>query len=451
MPGKIVVRGAREHNLKNITVELPRDKFIVITGLSGSGKSTLAFDTIYAEGQRRYVESLTAYARQFLGLMNKPDVDAIEGLSPAISIEQKTTSKNPAAPSAPSPRSTTTSDSSTPGSASPTAPPTTFASKPRPRRRSQPASPTSTAAWSRSSPPSSGRRKAPTSSSSETSTQKATPAPASTRPSSAPTRKSPWNATRCTTSTSSSTASPPQTPPGSPKPANRHSRNPDGLLLVLDKKTRNLYSSACLPRLRTRLRRTPATHVLLQQPVRRLRNLPRPRHPHGLRPSLIIPDKTKCIADGAIALYRTAREGWRNSYLGAVAKHFGFDLFTPIEDLTEDQFNTIMYGTQERIRYNISMKNGEAHWSHQGSWEGLVPQSNASTNRPHRRTAARNSNASCASAPAPPAKVNASKKKSSPSASTTNPSTTPQPCPSNKPSSSSTTSTSPRKKRRSLN
>src|SRR6201996_2193265 len=91
----IHVRGAREHNLKNIDVEMPRDKLVVITGLSGSGKSSLAFDTIYAEGQRRYVESLSAYARQFLELMQKPDVDAIDGLSPAISIEQKTTSKNP--------------------------------------------------------------------------------------------------------------------------------------------------------------------------------------------------------------------------------------------------------------------------------------------------------------------------------------------------------------------
>ncbi|HEX4461219.1 MAG TPA: excinuclease ABC subunit UvrA, partial [Polyangia bacterium] len=92
---KIVVKGAREHNLKNIDVELPRDKLIVITGLSGSGKSSLAFDTIYAEGQRRYVESLSAYARQFLEQMGKPDIDSIEGLSPAISIEQKSTSKNP--------------------------------------------------------------------------------------------------------------------------------------------------------------------------------------------------------------------------------------------------------------------------------------------------------------------------------------------------------------------
>src|SRR4030088_2418670 len=92
---KIVIRGARQHNLKNIDLEIPRNALTVITGLSGSGKSSLAFDTIYAEGQRRYVESLSAYARQFLEQMEKPEVDSIEGLSPAISIEQKTTSKNP--------------------------------------------------------------------------------------------------------------------------------------------------------------------------------------------------------------------------------------------------------------------------------------------------------------------------------------------------------------------
>src|SRR5204863_3507879 len=95
MPDRIVVRGAREHNLQNIDVEIPRERLVVITGLSGSGKSSLAFDTLYAEGQRRYVESLSAYARQFLEQMEKPDVDAIEGLSPAIAIEQKTASKNP--------------------------------------------------------------------------------------------------------------------------------------------------------------------------------------------------------------------------------------------------------------------------------------------------------------------------------------------------------------------
>ena len=92
---KIVIHGARAHNLKNIDVTIPRDQLVVVTGLSGSGKSSLAFDTLYAEGQRRYVESLSAYARQFLGQMDKPDVDSIDGLSPAISIDQKTTSKNP--------------------------------------------------------------------------------------------------------------------------------------------------------------------------------------------------------------------------------------------------------------------------------------------------------------------------------------------------------------------
>ena len=95
MNDKIIIKGAKEHNLKNINLEIPRDKMVVVTGLSGSGKSSLAFDTLYAEGQRRYVESLSAYARQFLGIMEKPDVELIEGLSPAISIDQKTTSKNP--------------------------------------------------------------------------------------------------------------------------------------------------------------------------------------------------------------------------------------------------------------------------------------------------------------------------------------------------------------------
>ena len=95
MADRLVVRGAREHNLKDVSLDLPRDALIVFTGLSGSGKSSLAFDTIFAEGQRRYVESLSAYARQFLGQMDKPDVDFIDGLSPAVSIDQKAASRNP--------------------------------------------------------------------------------------------------------------------------------------------------------------------------------------------------------------------------------------------------------------------------------------------------------------------------------------------------------------------
>ena len=95
MNDRLIVRGAREHNLKNVSLDMPRNALIVFTGLSGSGKSSLAFDTIFAEGQRRYVESLSAYARQFLGQMDKPDVDFIEGLSPAVSIDQKSTNRNP--------------------------------------------------------------------------------------------------------------------------------------------------------------------------------------------------------------------------------------------------------------------------------------------------------------------------------------------------------------------
>ena len=118
----ITVKGARVNNLKNIDVCIPRDKLVVLTGLSGSGKSSLAFDTIYAEGQRRYVESLSSYARMFLGQMEKPDVDYIDGLSPAISIDQKTTSKNPRSTVGTVTRSTTTSDCCGPGWARLTAP-----------------------------------------------------------------------------------------------------------------------------------------------------------------------------------------------------------------------------------------------------------------------------------------------------------------------------------------
>ena len=105
---KITIQGAREHNLKNVDLAIPRNRMVVFTGLSGSGKSSLAFDTLFAEGQRRYVESLSAYARQFLGQMDKPDVDFIEGLSPAVSIDQKTTNRNPLW--VPSPKSTITCD-----------------------------------------------------------------------------------------------------------------------------------------------------------------------------------------------------------------------------------------------------------------------------------------------------------------------------------------------------
>ena len=122
MNDTIRIQGARENNLKNVDLTIPRDKLVVFTGLSGSGKSSLAFDTIYAEGQRRYVESLSSYARQFLGQMDKPDVDSIDGLSPAISIDQKTTSKNPRSTVVPSRKCTTICVCSGPEWAFPTVP-----------------------------------------------------------------------------------------------------------------------------------------------------------------------------------------------------------------------------------------------------------------------------------------------------------------------------------------
>ena len=115
----IYIKGARVHNLRNIEVEIPHDKLVVITGLSGSGKSTLAFDTIFAEGQRRYVESLSAYARQFLGKINKPDVDIITGIAPAIAIEQKVNTRTPVRRWARRPRYTTTSNCYMPASGTP--------------------------------------------------------------------------------------------------------------------------------------------------------------------------------------------------------------------------------------------------------------------------------------------------------------------------------------------
>lgn len=132
---QIRIRGARQHNLKNVDLDLPRNQLIVFTGVSGSGKSSLAFDTIFAEGQRRYVESLSAYARQFLGQLDKPDVDAIEGLSPAISIDQKSTSHNPAPPSARSRKLPIICGYSSGGRESPTVPTAIARLRPRPSMR----------------------------------------------------------------------------------------------------------------------------------------------------------------------------------------------------------------------------------------------------------------------------------------------------------------------------
>jgi len=373
----IIIKGAREHNLKNINVELPRDKFIVITGISGSGKSTLAFDTLYAEGQRRYVESLSAYARQFLGLMHKPDVDSIEGLSPAISIEQKTTSKNP--------RSTVGTITEIYDYLR-----LLFA------RIGTPYCPTHNIKIESQSPEKiSGRiareLKGPIMILSPIIRQKKGTYEQLFKD----LNKEGYTRVRVnktiyrtdeeiklerykkhdieivvdrvdSTDTSRLTEA-----------CEQSLKKSEGLLIVLDKSGKEyIYSSimAC-----------PSCGMVFEELQPRMFSFNSPfgacESCHGLGikmefdPDLIIPNKELSIADGAIALYKTIRDSWRNNYLGAVAKHYGFDIFTPIKNLNERQYRAIMYGSSDSIRFNLVMKNGDVQYSHIGRWEGLIPQS----------------------------------------------------------------------------
>jgi excinuclease ABC subunit A len=373
----IVIKGAREHNLQNITVELPRDQFIVITGISGSGKSTLAFDTLYAEGQRRYVESLSAYARQFLGLMNKPDVDSIDGLSPAISIEQKTTSKNP--------RSTVGTITEIYDYLR-----LLYA------RIGTPYCPDHNIKIESQTPEKISERiaqehRGPVTILSPVIRQKKGTYEQLFKD----LNKEGYTRIRVnrtihrtddviklerykkhdidividridTADTSRLTEATEQA-----------LQKSEGLLVVQDKSGNDhLYSSAMA---------CPVCGMIFEELQPRMFSFNSPFgacetcHGLGIRmdfdPDLIIPNKDLSIADGAIALYKTIRDSWRNNYLGAVAKHYGFDIFTPIKNLTERQYRAIMYGSSDPIRFNFVMKNGEAHYSHIGNWEGLIPQS----------------------------------------------------------------------------
>ncbi len=374
---KIIIKGAREHNLKNITLELPRDKLIVITGISGSGKSTLAFDTLYAEGQRRYVESLSAYARQFLGLMNKPDVDSIEGLSPAISIEQKTTSKNP--------RSTVGTITEIYDYLR-----LLFA------RIGIPYCPTHNIKIESQSPQKISTRIAAELKGTITilspiiRQKKGTYEQLFKDLNKEGYTRIRVNKTihrtdekiplerykkhdidividRVETSDTARLA----------EACEQALQKSDGLLIALDATSHeHIYSStmAC-----------PICGTVFEELQPRMFSFNSPfgacEACHGLGikmefdQDLIIPNKELSIADGAIALYKTIRDGWRNNYLGAVAKHYGFTIFTPIKDLNEQQYDAIMYGSSEPIRFNFVMKNGDAHYSHIGTWEGLIPQS----------------------------------------------------------------------------
>jgi excinuclease ABC subunit A len=372
----IIIKGARQHNLKNINVEIPRDKLVVITGVSGSGKSTLAFDTLYAEGQRRYVESLSTYARQFLGLMHKPDVDSIEGLSPAISIEQKTTSKNP--------RSTVGTTTEIydylrllfarigipycPEHNIPIAAQT-------PDRIADQVAGEHPGMVTVLSPV--VRQKKGTYQQLLRDLNKEGYTRVRVNKEIIRTddeialdrykkhdieividRLDSSDRTRLTEAIENGLS------------------KSGGLILVVDDTGAEFtYSS---------LMACPVCGLAFEELQPRMFSFNSPfgacEDCHGLGvkmefdADLIIPDRTRCIADGAVAPYRNPMDGFRGQYLATVAKHFGFDVMTPIKDLTERQYNALMYGSSERMHFAMSMKNGDAQWSHTGEWEGLLPQ-----------------------------------------------------------------------------
>jgi excinuclease ABC subunit A len=372
----IVIRGARQHNLKNITVELPRDKFIVITGLSGSGKSTLAFDTIYAEGQRRYVESLSAYARQFLGLMSKPDVDAIEGLSPAISIEQKSTSKNP--------RSTVGTVTEIYDYLRLLYARIGVAHCPVHHIRIESQSPERIA--DRIGEEMAGnvtilspvvRQKKGTyqqlirDMNREGYMRVRVNGQIHRTDEEVPLeryrkhdievvidRLDPSDRTRLVEACEIALA------------------KSGGLMIVVDEEGKDTLFSATMA--------CPVCGITFEELQPRMFSFNSPFgaceecNGLGIRmeldPDLIIPDRTISIADGAVALYRNFLDGYRSQYLAAVARHYGFSIFTPIREITDAQYNALMFGSDEKIKFSMSMKNGEAHWAHTGAWEGLVPQ-----------------------------------------------------------------------------
>jgi len=377
MTKNIIIKGAREHNLKNISVELPRDKLIVITGLSGSGKSSLAFDTIYAEGQRRYVESLSAYARQFLGLMNKPDVDSIEGLSPAISIEQKTTSKNP--------RSTVGTVTEIYDYLRLLFARIGIPHCPEHKIVIESQSPQKIAELVKIANKGQVTILAPIITQKKGTHEKIVE----------DLHKEGYSRARINKKIVKTDET--------PKLA-RYEKHDiqavidrldvsdeqrlseaiesalikgEGNVIILDEKGKEKeYSSkhAC-PKCGTSFPELQPRMFSFNSPFGACETCSGLGIKMDFDEDLIIPNKDLSISEGAIAIYRNAIDGWRGQYLAAVAKHHKFDIFTPMKDLSKKNLNILLYGSDEKMKFNMSMKGGEANWSSQGTWEGIIPQS----------------------------------------------------------------------------
>lgn len=370
----IIVRGAREHNLKNIDVTIPRDKFIVITGLSGSGKSTLAFDTIYAEGQRRYVESLSAYARQFIGLMDKPDVDSIDGLSPAISIEQKSTSNNP--------RSTVGTVTEIYDYLRLLYARIGIPYCPEHGLKIESQTPSKIAQRIRENFKGSITILSPVIRQKKGTYEQLIIDINKEGYSRVRVNKKIYKSDerihlsryekhdieividrinakekeRLTESIESALA------------------KSDGLVIVLDEKNNEyIYSSkmSC-----------PKCGVTFEELEPRMFSFNSPfgacEECNGLGvksefdPDLIIPNKGKSILDGAIAIYGKLDLSWRSQQLAAIGKVHGFDLFTPIEKFSKKQYEVLMHGDKTPIKSNWSTG---ARMNFNDGWEGLIPQS----------------------------------------------------------------------------
>lgn len=371
----IVIRGAREHNLKNIDVEIPRGKITVITGLSGSGKSTLAFDTLYAEGQRRYVESLSAYARQFLGLMKKPDVDSIEGLSPAISIDQKTTSRNPRStvgtvteiydylrllfarvgkahcPECKKPISKQGPDEITDSIIS------SFSGK------AEILAPIARGEKGRFGKELENLRK---------------------------------EGLYTVYVDSEKTDITGVIPELDKNIKHNISVLIDNVRISGDNRERIheavesalSYGKGVLSvegRLFSRKNACPEHGISLGEIAPRNFSFNSPfgacQECHGLGfkmefdPDLIVPDKRVSIANGAITCYKSMMEGsWRQQQISEVARNFGIDLRKPISSIPKEKLDLLLYGTQETIRFRYQNKSKSSTYEYESDFEGIVPQ-----------------------------------------------------------------------------